>query len=192
MTEQHPSDNEADTGGIEIARKSERFKYFFSEEATTLVDQWKEHSSHAEPDHSEDAELPYNEESAIFCKLLHGELLELTQAHPRRAAELFAEIYRRQDQILLYKTGTDEAVLYLAGQDPALAAQVWGLFTALFPEEVDESANRILQELDVLSEAEYRHERDSTSTRPSLNAPTASRMAMVMFYIEHVSQQATS
>ncbi|MGW2120152.1 hypothetical protein [Streptomyces sp. NPDC001758] len=179
--ENEPQIHEVPQGELNGIDRDRRFKRLL-EDPVSVVDRWKRLSDLMD---QTDDKNPNHKSLETVCLVLGRELVELTQTHPRHAAELIAEILRREDQDFSLFAHTEPAILYLAGQDELLAQQLWEMFTELYPEGLDESTQHIHEELRTMTGSDVR------KRAPVIVAPHADRVAMAMFYMNHVSQHDT-
>ncbi|HEX3779766.1 MAG TPA: hypothetical protein VHX38_08850 [Pseudonocardiaceae bacterium] len=181
----------------------ERFGYFLNTDPAAVVDMWKKYSGHV------GAHAPYafldddatiarsnelDKEAGIDIsdaedvgEILGQEFPEFAKAHPRRAAELVAEILRREDpegDFILY-TNAPTAILYIASRDHELGVQMWAMFRELASgENASEAAIHMHEEI----EPRDRDGEGAIARRHAERLQGADRVAMILFYLEHVKQ----
>ncbi|MEC3979644.1 hypothetical protein [Amycolatopsis sp. H20-H5] len=168
---------------------SARFGYLLNTDPAAIVDMWKMYNDRidAEPDNDEEIEstIDFHDAEDVGA-ILAEEFPKLAKAHPRRAAELVAEILRREDpsdgSFPLW-TNAPLAILYIASRDRELASKVWEMFRELGGDYATrEGALYMREEIDPRTKYDKRTLADQHAERMQ----GADRVAMILFYLEHV------
>jgi hypothetical protein len=195
--EPHAPSSESESSSENKA--SRQFGYFLTTDPAAIVDMWKKYSDHIDAhapyafSDADDAQARRNEldkEAGIELSdaesvgaILGQEFPKLANAFPRRAAELVAEILRREDNSdgnFCVWTNAPLAILYIASRDRELAGQMWEMFRELGGEyATSEAAAYVRDEID----PEADRGEGSLAKEHAERLQGADRVAMVLFLL---------
>jgi hypothetical protein len=179
----------------EEAMASRRFGYFLNNAPAAVIDTLETYNDRVSADYDTGDSQGRDtfEEAEDVCTVFSEELQEFAKAHPRQAAELVAEILRRDDHRGSFHlpTGSAEAILYIAAADQELGIQLWDMFRELSELNVDEAAVRMRDTVDPRIPHELSQElRGIEELRRKIEYQDVDRVAMMLFYVEHVKPYA--
>ncbi|MFC7024598.1 hypothetical protein ACFQHV_15760 [Promicromonospora thailandica] len=181
---------------------SRRFGYFLKTNPVAVVDTWEMYSNRLSAyadwtSVNSDAEDTRNidefHEAEDVGTVFSRELPEFAKAYPRQAAELVAEILHRDDHAGSFHlwTGSARAILYIAASDRELGIQLWDMFRELSEPNVNEAAIDMQDAVDPRIPHELSRElRDIEQLRRKIEHQDVDRVAMMLFYVEHVKPYA--